>query len=314
MPDTVNPPSDPVPSLPREEPERPASALARVFLSEDLNFLVTNRLPRRFATLAVGRLSRIRSRWLTRASLVVWRLFADDLRLSEAREQEFESLHDCFIRQLRPGARPIDPRPEVAVSPCDAIVGAFGRVRDATVYQAKGFPYRLKDLLHQDALVRRYEEGTFVTLRLKANMYHRFHAPTACRVMGVDYISGDTWNVNPIALKRVENLFCRNERAVIDLELPDGSRGLTLVPVAAILVASIRLHCIGPTLDLSYRGANRIACDVRYTKGEELGYFHAGSTILVFADRRFHLDPSLREGQTVRVGEPLLHASTGALS
>lgn len=288
--------------------------LAKVFLNEDINFLVTNRLPRRFATRAVGRLSRVRSRWLTKASLVVWRLFADDLRLSEARLQEFESLHDCFIRELKPGARPIHPDPDTAVSPCDAIVGAFGTVRDAKVYQAKGFPYRLMDLLHDDELVRRYENGIFVTLRLKANMYHRFHAPVGCRVSEVTYLSGDTWNVNPITLKRVESLFCRNERAVLDLRLPDGSRGLTLVPVAAILVASIRLHCVDTTLHLAYRGANHLTCDAAYQKGDELGYFHAGSTILVFADARFRLGPGIREGAVVRMGEPLLHAPPGVLS
>ncbi len=308
-------PPDRLPApLGREEPAHPASALARVFLNENINFLVTNRLPRRFATRAAGRMSKIRNRWLTKASLVVWRLFADDLRLGEAREQHFESLHDCFIRQLKPGARPIAAEPNTAVSPCDAIVGAHGRVRDATVFQAKGFPYRLKDLLHDDELVRRYENGTFITLRLKANMYHRFHAPSACRITEVNYISGDTWNVNPITLKRVENLFCRNERAVLDMELPDGTRGLTLVPVAAILVASIQLHCIGTTLDLKYKGANHLPCDARYRKGDELGYFHAGSTILVFADHRFQLAPGVTEGDVIRMGEPLLHATPGVLS
>ena len=54
-----------------------------------------------------------------------------------------------------------------------------------------------------------------MTLRLTSSMYHRFHAPHDCRVEQVNYISGDTWNVNPIALKRVERLFCKNERAVM---------------------------------------------------------------------------------------------------
>jgi phosphatidylserine decarboxylase len=73
-------------------------------------------------------------------------------------------------------------------------------------------------------------------------MYHRFHAPgTTARVSEVNYISGDTWNVNPIALKRVEKLFCKNERALIETTLSQRPR-LLLVPVAAILVASIRLH------------------------------------------------------------------------
>ena len=74
-------------------------------------------------------------------------------------------------------------------------------------------------------------------------MYHRFHAPHDCTVQRVTYISGDTWNVNPIALRRIEKLFCKNERAVIEARLGNGDL-LTIVPVAAILVACIRLHCL----------------------------------------------------------------------
>src|SRR5262249_44204915 len=107
---------------------RAPKPLARLFLQEDLNFLITNRIPRRLATRAMASFSRIRSRRLTRVSLRVWQLFADDLRLDEAEQNEFESLHDCFTRRLKAGARPIDRDPDVIVSPCDAIVGAHGPV------------------------------------------------------------------------------------------------------------------------------------------------------------------------------------------
>ena len=73
-------------------------------------------------------------------------------------------------------------------------------------------------------------------------MYHRFHAPHDLRVSGVTYFSGDAWNVNPPALKRVEKLFCKNERALIRTRLEASGHEVLLVPVAAVLVASIRLH------------------------------------------------------------------------
>ncbi len=133
------------------------------------------------------------------------------------------------------------------------IVGACGQVRDGAVLQAKGFPYPLIDLLADAELVRYYGGGRFATLRLTSSMYHRFHAPYDCRIEQVNYISGDTWNVNPIALRRVERLFCKNERAVIRCRLPSGAL-LTLVPVAAILVASIRLKFLDVRLHLRYRG------------------------------------------------------------
>ena len=93
----------------------------------------------------------------------------------------------------------VDPDPATLVSPSDGIVGACGKVIAGECLQAKGFPYTLMDLLADRELVRQYQHGSYVTLRLTAGMYHRFHAPADCRVEHVSYISGDTWNVNPIA-------------------------------------------------------------------------------------------------------------------
>ncbi len=100
----------------------------------------------------------------------------------------------------------------------------------------------------RSALVEAHRDGRYITLRLTSSMYHRFHAPYDCRIEQVSYITGDTWNVNPIALKRVERLFCKNERAVIRTRLA-GGEVLTLVPVAAILVASIRLRFLDVLLN-----------------------------------------------------------------
>jgi len=283
--------------------------IGRIFQQEDLNFLLTNRIPRRWATLLLGRLSRLESPLLVSVLLGIWKLFAPELDLSEARTTRFGTLRGCFIRELAPGARPVVADPDVVVSPCDAIVGACGRVDDEVVIQAKGLAYRLKDLLGDGALAARHRNGLFATLRLKSTMYHRFHAPASCRVREVTHISGDTWNVNSIALKRVERLFCRNERAVLPLELEEIDAALTLVPVAAIGVASLRLHCLGATLDLHYAGPTRISCDARYEKGQELGWFEQGSTIIVLARGNLAFADGVREGRMLRVGEPLLITS-----
>ena len=282
------------------------NAIARMTQQEQLNFLLTNRIPRRWSTLFMGWFSRIELPPVRWASIALWKLFADDLNLAEARKSRFRSMHDCFIRELKDGARPIDDDPDVIISPCDAIVGAHGRIEGNELFQAKGFPYRLEDLLPDRERVERYRDGQFLTLRLKSDMYHHFHAPCDCRVQRVDYISGDTWNVNPIALKRIERLYCKNERAVIDLQLDTPGEQLTLVPVAAILVASIRLNFIQPTLDLRYRGPNRLSCDARFRRGQEMGYFQHGSTIIVFASANFRCANRVREGQRISMGQPLL--------
>jgi phosphatidylserine decarboxylase len=280
----------------------------RTFISqlagqENLNFLLTNRIPRRWLTLFIGWLSRIRHPLVRDTSIAVWKLFSD-LDLSEARKTQFDSLHDCFTRELKEGARPVDPDPAVLTSPCDGIIGACGPVLDGTVLQAKGFPYPVADLVGDPQLAERYRNGSYVTLRLTSSMYHRFHAPHDLRVERVTYISGDTWNVNPIALKRIERLFCKNERAAIQCRLQQGQL-ITLVPVAAILVASIRLRFLDVRLHLRYKGPNRIDCSAQISKGEEMGWFEHGSTIIVFAPAGVSLCERWKSGDVVRMGQPL---------
>jgi phosphatidylserine decarboxylase len=279
-------------------------SLLNILHQEDINFLLTNRIPRRLATRWIGWFSKIENPLVARASIAVWRLFAD-LDLSDARQQSFKSLHDCFTRALKPGARPVDADPAILTSPCDAIVGACGTVAGTELLQAKGFPYTLHDLLADPALVEAYRDGTYVTLRLTSSMYHRFHAPHDGTVECVTYISGDTWNVNPIALRRVERLFARNERAVIRTRLAGGHL-VTLVPVAAILVASIRLHFLDVVMNMNYRGAAAIDCDAAFSKGQELGWFEHGSTIIVFAPPGFRLCDDVREGTPIRMGRALM--------
>lgn len=280
--------------------------LARIVANEDINFLLTNRIPRKAITHFMGWFSRLENPWVCRISIAIWRLFTE-LDLSEARKTSFRSLHDCFTRELRPGARTIDADPGILTSPSDGIVGAFGTVVDGQLLQAKGFPYSLRDLLADDETVSHYRNGTYVTLRLTSSMYHRFHAPCDSRVERVTYIAGDTWNVNPIALRRVAGLFCKNERAVIRCRATSGGHLITLVPVAAILVASIRLRFLDVPLNMKYGGPNVIPCDAGFAKGEEMGWFEHGSTIIVFAPAGFALAGSLRSGMTIRMGQPLLH-------
>ena len=282
------------------------SELARIVQQEDINFLLTNRIPRRLVTRFLGWFSQIENPVVARASIGVWRLFAD-LDLSDARLQSFKSLHACFTRELKPGARPVDGDPRVLTSPCDAIVGACGAVDGTRVLQAKGFPYALQDLLVDPALIEAYRDGQYVTLRLTSSMYHRFHAPGDGTIEHVTYISGDTFNVNPIALRRVASLFCKNERAVIRTRLSGTGHLVTLVPVAAILVASIRLHFLDVVMNMNYRGAAEIDCDAPFRKGDELGWFEHGSTIIVFAPPGFRLCHDIREGTPIRMGRALMH-------
>ena len=278
--------------------------IASLTQQENLNFLLTNRIPRAALTRFMGWFSKIENPYVRDFSIACWRLFSD-LDLSEAKKAEFKSLHDCFTRELKPGLRPVDPDPAIVTSPSDGIIGAFGKIADTELFQIKGAPYSLLDLLGDPALVEQHRNGRFLTLRLTSSMYHRFHAPYDIRIERVTFIHGDVWNVNPIALKRVERLFCKNERAVLQTRLASGE-ALTLVPVAAILVASIRLHFLDLVLNAQSRGPSVFPCDASVAKGDELGWFEHGSTIIVLAPDHFEFADHVREGGRIRAGEPLL--------
>ena len=140
-------------------------------------------------------------------------------------------------------------------------------------------------------------------------MYHRFHAPCDVQLKHVTYISGDTWNVNPIALKRVERLFCKNERIVMHLQTA-AAVDFLMVPVASVLVASMRLHALDNLLNLRYQGPNEIPCQSNYLKGQELGWFEHGSTIILLFNKDVKPLPELQFGQQVRMGQPLLKWTT----
>lgn len=277
----------------------------KIGAQEDINFLLTNRIPRITLTHFMGWFSQRRHPWVRDASIAVWKFFAD-LDLSEAKKTSFDSLHDCFIRELKPGARTVNMQADAFTSPCDGIVGAMGRIDNGRVYQAKGFPYTLDDLLGDKVDHHQWNDGVFMTIRITSSMYHRFHAPFDGQLQHVRYFAGDTWNVNPIALQRVEKLFCKNERACLKMVIGEAQHTVALVPVAAVLVASIRLHALDTLLHTRYTGPLDMVCEADFVKGEELGWFQHGSTILVFVPKGFTIDPSIQEGTQIKMGQVLM--------
>src|ERR1700685_2415186 len=296
MPEALAPPSDRFMTI--------KGLITAVTEQENVNFLLTNRIPRAAVTRFMGWFSQIENPLVCAASIACWRVFSDR-DLTEAKKTEFKSLHDCFTRELKDGLRPFDQDASIVASPSDAIIGAHGAIEDTELFQIKGASYSLLDLLGDPKLVDAHRNGRFVTLRLTSSMYHRFHAAADCRIGQVTFISGDTWNVNPIALRRIERLFCKNERAVIRTRLTSGEI-LTLVPVAAILVASLRLHFLDIVLNASSRGPTVFPCQTSVRKGDELGWFEHGSTIIVLAPDHFEFCDNISEGARILAGQPLM--------
>lgn len=282
----------------------------RLWAWEPLNFVLTNRVPRRWLTRLVGRLSKCEQPWVARLSIGLWRAFTD-IDLSDSATQDFRSMHDLFTRRLRAGARPIATEHDGLTSPCDGIVGACGKIEELMLLQAKQHRYTVAELVGDTPLARSFADGCYVTLRLTSDMYHRFHAPHDGRIEHITYFSGDAWNVNPPALARVPKLFCQNERAVLKMRLANSETCIAIVPVAAILVAGIRVNFLDLVPHLERRGGtHQFDCDAKLARGDEIGWFEHGSTIIVLAPEGFRLADGIRTGETLRMGTPLMQRAT----
>jgi phosphatidylserine decarboxylase len=234
---------------------------------------------------------------------------------------EYPSLGDFFARGLRRGARIVDPTPDAVISPCDGVTAGSGVATGGTLLQAKGHTYRLAELVADEALAARLDGGHYTTIYLSPRDYHRVHAPIDAAIVGYEYIPGALWPVNPRLAGRRRGLFARNERVVIHLN----SRvvgDVALVMVGAGGVGNIRLSHpafpIQPPDTARLRPAHeryRVELpDVRVRRGDELGAFRLGSTVVMaFAPGAVILQGSM--GQPVRFGERigLVTARKGAV-
>jgi phosphatidylserine decarboxylase len=193
----------------------------------------------------------------------------------------FETLNGFFIRKLKPGLRVIDTA--AIVSPCDGAFGQCGDIKQGQLLQVKGRTYTLSALLGEEA--PEFKNGFFTTIYLSPKDYHRFHMPLTASVTKARYIPGHLWPVNAWAVKNIDQLFCVNERIVCWL-----GKEAILVAVGATMVGKVKL-AFDPELTTNIRGSKSIvkhygAGSRVLQKGEELGYFEFGSTVVLITKTR----------------------------
>ena len=251
------------------------------------------------------------SRWMgALASLplpVSWRgavysrfgqLFGIDFSEFETPLKDFRRLQDFFIRALKPGARPIADAQWV--SPCDGVFGACGVVTGGEMLQIKGRQYKLADLIGEDD-VRDWEGASYATIYLSPKDYHRFHAPCEGKVTKARYLPGYLWPVNPWAVAHIEQLFAVNER----LACWFGDKAV-MVAVGATMVGKVRVRFdASMTSNVSGLGVRMREYGTQgqyFVKGEELGHFEFGSTIVLIVKESI----KAHMGQKVRMGEALI--------
>ncbi len=267
-------------------------------------------LPRHWLTGLIWRIARIRNPRI-KDFLIINFAKAFDVNLEEVRLDVpggFETFNDFFIRELAEGARDIDDDDDAIISPVDGTVSAAGPIRADMIFQAKGIDYTVGDLLATDLdEVEHYIDGHYATIYLAPYNYHRVHAPFACELVGARYVPGDLFSVNEATVSHLRGLFRRNERLVMHLRTDYGPAALIFV--GALNVGSISTPWTGEirarktgvvdVLDLS-------AHSTRLEKGDLLGWFNMGSTvILLLPPGACEWDDDLEPGETVRMGEEI---------
>jgi len=254
--------------------------------------------------------------WFTRLRLgrlgqALMRMFARryGVDLSECEPlPTYGTFAEFFTRPLRPGLRPIAPGADVVVSPVDGVVSEAGVASRGRLVQAKGIDYSAAELVCDAALGRRFEGGAYATVYLSPRDYHRIHFPLPGRVVGWRYAPGRLWPVNAASVACVPGLFAANERLVT---LLDSSLGIVaIVAVGATIVGRVRAtYCDGvPLTNLpgAVPGARDLDAPIPVAKGQELGVFEMGSTvILLFEPGRAELLPAIARGAAVRVGQAI---------
>jgi len=242
-------------------------------------------LPRVFLSRLFGRITRIeRPRLVARASVRAFHAGFPRIDLSEAKRgarRDYASLQDFFTREIRLDTRPLADT--TLVAPSDGAFGQWGEICQGTVLQAKGIPYGVADFLQDEALAKSLEGGAFCTIYLAPWNYHRVHHGVGGDLVGARHIPGDLWPVNKGAVQGIPGVFVKNERSTVSVRTPQGMA--VAVMVGAYNVGSIRLSC-NRELGFSESGA-WVPPDgaVPVSKGDELGVFELGSTVVLLVDK-----------------------------
>lgn len=215
---------------------------------------------------------------------------------------QYASIGDLFTRTLKPGTRPIAHTP--LIHPCDSQITENGPIEKDRLIQTKGKYYHLGALLEDAKIATFFYSGSFITYYLCPTDYHRVHSPVTGEIESIVYIPGSLWPVNQVSVRHINNLFSVNERVIVNIESKEVGK-VSVVFVGATNVGKITLS-FDPSLVSNQLIRNRKAQKVIYSakpkviKGEELGVFHMGSTIILLLQKKINI----MDFQKVKMGDP----------
>jgi phosphatidylserine decarboxylase len=222
--------------------------------------------------------------------------------------ESFESLQSFFIRELKDGLRPVDGASEAITSPCDGAYGQNGVVEKGLLLQVKGKSFRLADLLCDEKWSEALEGGSYAVLYLSPKDYHRFHAPADMFISEASHVPGRLWPVNLWAVDNVDEVFCVNERIVMKcVESGQSDSPFAIVAVGATMVGKVKL-AFDEKLSTNERGSaftrkSYAALQSTLNKGQELGRFEFGSTLVVVLPSKMGSLELRSPGTPIKMGQ-----------
>lgn len=218
----------------------------------------------------------------------------------------YPSLNQLFIRYLKNGVRIIDEQENVVVSPVDGTLLSSGQIAKGEMIQAKGIEFSIKELLGTDTFFSDFSEGEYAIIYLSPHDYHRIHTPYDGRIIGYYYKPGKLFPVNSIAVSTIKKLFSRNERLITYLQTSQGK--LAVIKIGATNVGKIKVEYDDSiTTNNWFRSPKEnLYTDQRHLKkGEELGRFELGSTVIVIIENKKGKMIEMEKGQRINYGEPI---------
>ena len=236
------------------------------------------------------------------------------VNLAEAEKSspsDYATFNEFFIRPLKAGARPIEAAPDYLCLPADGRVSESGKIDANRLIQAKGHFFTLETLLAEDTeMAAKFQDGDFITTYLSPSDYHRVHMPCDATLRKMAYVPGELFSVNPFLAEHVPNLFARNERLICEFETEFGP--MVQILVGATVTASMSTVWAGvvnpprPDEVVEYHYNTEGEGVIRLSKGEEMGAFRLGSTVInLFPKGAVVLEPHLQAGEKTRMGEKL---------
>lgn len=245
--------------------------------------------------------------FLIRKFIKLFQVNLDEALLT--RVEDYPNFNAFFIRKLKKNTRPVDLNSHSVISPADGTLAAYGKIAKNTILQAKNIEYSIDDLFAHKPEAKRFHQGFYSIFYLSPRDYHRIHMPFSGRLLKSIYIPGRLFSVSPKVIEKIPTVFTRNERLVCLFETEQGM--MTVIFIGAMLVAGIQTAWHGQVAPRKHQQIEIIdhthaSKPLFYQKGDELGYFEFGSSIILLSDHLdFQFDASLRFAQAIQMGQSL---------